>query len=153
MRSTPALAASTVAIVALLTGCGLLKPDESSPAAVESAHSKLAEAFSACDEPAFTDAYAEDFSFLTSNTRSAIRTRDGLRAYLAASCRVRPNPTASITSQSVHFLGTQAIVTGQYVFRIPAGGKISDVPQNFTVVFVRQAGSWKIAAHHVSLAP
>ena len=153
MHSTPAIAAAAVTVLALLAGCGSLKPIETSPAEVESAHERLAKAFSGCDEVAFTDAYAEEFSFLTSNTRSTIRTRDGLRAYLAASCRLKPNPTASITSQSVRFLGAGALVTGQYVFRVPAGAKIAEVPQNFTVLFVRQAGAWKIAAHHVSLAP
>lgn len=153
MHSSPAIATAAVAVLALLAGCGSLRPTEASPAEVESAHGKLAKAFSGCDEAAFTDAYAEDFSFLTSNTRSTISTKDGLRAYLAASCRLKPNPTASITSQSVRFLGGEALVTGQYLFRVPAGTKIADVPQNFTVLFVRQAGTWKIAAHHVSLAP
>lgn len=155
MRSALPLAnaAAAVAALALLAGCGSIKPVDTSPEEVESAHGKLAKAFSECDEAAFTDAYAEHFSFLTSNTRNTIRTRDGLRAYLAASCRLKPNPTASIASQSVRFLGAEALVTGQYVFRVPAGDKMAEVPQNFTVLFVRQAGTWKIAAHHVSLAP
>jgi hypothetical protein len=76
-----------------------------------------------------------------------------LRAYLAASCRLTPNPTASITNQSVRFLGTEAVVTGQYLFRVPVGEKVADVPQNFTALFVWQTGKWKVAAHHVSLAP
>ena len=153
MHSIPAIAMATVVVLALFTGCGSNRPIDTPPAEVESAHGKLAKAFSACDEAAFTEAYAEDFSFLTSNTRTTIRTKEGLRAYLAASCRLKPNPTASVTSQSVRFLGKEAILTGQYLFRIPAGAKIADVPQNFTVVLVWQNGTWKIAAHHVSLAP
>jgi hypothetical protein len=153
MHATRAFASATVVVLAQLAACGSLGPVDTSAAEVENAHGKLARAFSGCDEAAFTDAYAEDFSFVTSNTRSSIRTRDGLRAYLAASCRLKPNPTASITSQSVRFHGAEALVTGQYLFRVPAGARITDVPQNFTVLFVWQAGTWKIAAHHVSLAP
>lgn len=130
-----------------------MKPIDAPAKEVESAHQSLAKAYSACDEPTFVGAYAEDLSFVTSNTRSPVRSKDGLRAYLAAGCRMKPNPTASITSQSVRFVGAQAVVTGQYLFRVPAGSKIADVPQNFTAVFVRESGSWKIAAHHVSLAP
>ncbi len=152
MRCTSVVAA-TAAVLTLLAGCGSLEPIDGATAEVERAHGKLAVAFSTCDEAAFTGAYADDFSFVTSNTRAPISTRDGLRAYLAASCRLQPNPTASITSQQVRLSGGAALVSGQYLFRIPAGAKIADVPQNFTVVFVRQAGAWKIAAHHVSLAP
>ena len=45
------------------------------------------------------------------------------------------------------------MITGQYLFRVPDGAKVVDVLQNFTVVFVRQSGSWKVSAHHVSLVP
>lgn len=155
MHTTPpyAVAAATIATLALLASCASLKPADMSLAEVESAHDKLAKAFSACDEAAFTDAYAGHFSLITSNTRAVVSTRDGLRAYLAASCRLKPNPTASITSQSVRAVGAEALLTGKYLFRVPAGDKIVDAPQNFTVLFVRQAGTWKIAAHHVSLVP
>ncbi|MEQ1517184.1 MAG: nuclear transport factor 2 family protein [Usitatibacteraceae bacterium] len=143
----------TIAALMLCAGCGSLPPADSSSAEIEKAHAKLAKAFSTCDEAAFTDAYAEDFSFFTSNTRNAIKTKDGLRAYLAASCRLTPNPTASITTQLIRFLGADAVVTGQYLFRVPNGANIADVPQNFTALFARHAGGWKVAAHHVSLAP
>ena len=153
MSATRTFTAVTVSILTLLAGCGSFKPVDTLPAEVERAHGKLAMAFSGCDEVAFTGAYAEDFSFVTSNTRIAIRTKDGLRAYLAASCRLKPNPTVSIAGQSIRFIGAEALVSGQYLFRVPAGDKIADVPQNFTVLFIRQDGTWKIAAHHVSLMP
>lgn len=155
MQFIPAHASATLAVLALLASCGSMKPIDVSTAAVEveRAHQILTMAYSACDETAFVGAYAEDLSFVTSNTRSAVTNKDGLRAYLAAGCRMKPNPTAAITSQSVRFIGAEAVVTGQYLFRVPAGSRIADVPQNFTAVFVRQSGAWKIAAHHVSLAP
>jgi ketosteroid isomerase-like protein len=155
MQLVSAHASAILAVLALLASCNSMNSINTSTSAgeVESAHQNLAMAYSACDEPAFLGAYAEDFSFVTSNTPSTIRSKDGLRVYLAAGCRMKPNPTASITRQSVHFVGAEAVVTGQYLFRVPAGSKIADVPQNFTVVFIRQSGSWKVAAHHVSLAP
>lgn len=153
MLTISARASAILAVLALLASCGSMKPIDASAEEVERAHESLAKAYSACDEPAFVDAYAEDLSFVTSNTRQTVRSKDGLRAYLAAGCRMRPNPTASITRQSVRFVGAEAVVTGQYLFRVPAGSRIADVPQNFTAVFVRQLGSWKIAAHHISLAP
>lgn len=153
MNYISAHGAAAGAALALLAGCVSVQPVDASRAEVESAHGKLAKAYSGCDEGAFTDAYAEEFSFLTSNTRSTIGSKDGLRAYLAAGCRLSPNPTASITSQSVRFVDAQALVTGQYLFRVPAAGKVADVPQNFTVLFIRQSGTWKVVAHHVSLAP
>ncbi len=153
MQSTSPCAAAVLSVLILLASCSSMKPADVSVEQIQEAHQRLAKVYSACDEPAFLDAYAEDFSFVTSNTRSAVRAKDGLRAYLTAGCRMTPNPTASITTQSVRFVGAEALVTGQYLFRVPAGGKISDVPQNFTALFVRQSGSWKLAAHHVSLAP
>ncbi len=145
--------AATVAVVAVLVSCASIKPVDALTEEVENAHRNLAKAYSACDEPAFTEAYAENFSFITSNTRLTIKTKDGLRAYLGGGCRLTPNPTAAITTQSVRFVGTQAVVTGQYLFRVPAGAKVADVPQNFTALFIREAGSWRVVAHHVSLVP
>jgi ketosteroid isomerase-like protein len=153
MKELPRFSFATAAVLALLMGCGSFVSTGQAMAEIENAHEQLAKAFSTCDDGAFTGAYSEDFNFFTSNTRSAIRTKAGLRAYLAASCRITPHPTASILSQTVRFLGEEAIVTGQYLFRVPAGAKIADVPQNFTALFVRQDGTWKLAVHHVSLAP
>lgn len=153
MQSAFAHKAATFALVSVLVGCASIKPVDSLTEEVENAHRTLAKAYSACDESAFTAAYAEDFSFISSNTRLIIRTKDGLRAYLAGGCRHTPNPTASIATQYVRFVGAQAVVTGQYLFRVPAGTKIADVHQNFTALFIREAGSWRIAAHHVSPVP
>ena len=153
MRLLSAHTAATLAVLAFLASCSSARPVHALTEEVENAHRIIARAYSECDEPAFTAAYAENFSFVTSNTRRAVSTKDGLRAYLAAGCRLKPNPTASITTQTIRFVGTEAVVSGQYLFRVPAGAKIADVPQNFTAVFVREAGSWKLAAHHVSLVP
>jgi hypothetical protein len=153
MHYARAVAAAALAVLTMLAGCQSPMTDRAARADVEGVHENLARAFSACDEAAFLDAYAEEFTFLTSNTRSIIKTKDGLRAYLAVGCRLKPNPTASVASQTARLLGTEVLVTGQYLFRVPVGDKIADMPQNFTVLFVRQAGTWKIAAHHVSLVP
>ena len=153
MHTTPCkIPAALVAAIAL-AGCQSLAPDAASAAQVEAAHAKLAAAYSACDAAAFAVAYAEAFTFVTSNTRQIIRTESGLRAYLAAGCALKPNPTATVKEQSLRFVGSDAVITGQYLFRVPDGAKVVDVLQNFTVVFVRQSGSWKVSAHHVSLVP
>ena len=153
MHTTPCkIPAALVAAIAL-AGCQSLAPDAASAAQVEAAHAKLAAAYSACDAAAFAVAYAEVFTFVTSNTRQIIRTESGLRAYLAAGCALKPNPTATVKEQSLRFVGSDAVITGQYLFRVPDGTKVVDVLQNFTVVFVRQSGAWKVSAHHVSLVP
>ena len=96
MHSTPCkIPAALVAAIALV-GCQSLPADPASAAQVEAAHAKLAAAFSACDAAAFAGAYAEAFTFITSNTRQIIRTESGLRAYLAAGCGLKPNPTATM---------------------------------------------------------
>ena len=153
MHTTPCkIPAALVAAIAL-AGCQSLAPDAASAAQVEAAHAKLAAAYSACDAAAFAVAYAEAFTFVTSNTRQIIRTESGLRAYLAAGCALKPNPTATVKEQSLRFVGSDAVITGQYLFRVPDGTKVVDVLQNFTVGFVRQSGAWKVSAHHVSLVP
>ena len=153
MHTTPCkIPAALVAAIAL-AGCQSLAPDAASAAQVEAAHAKLAAAYSACDAAAFAVAYAEAFTFVTSNTRQIIRTESGLRAYLAAGCALKPNPTATVKEQSLRFVGSDAVITGQYLFRVPDGTKVVDVLQNFTVVFVRQSGAWKVSARHVSLVP
>lgn len=153
MRPTSHLTSAVLSALVLLTSCVSMNPADTSAEQVQAAHQRLATAFSTCDESGFIGTYAEDFSFVTSNTRSTVRTKDGLKAYLAASCRMTPNPTASIATQSVRFVGAEALVTGQYLFRVPAGGKVVDLSQNFTALLVREKGSWKIAAHHISIAP
>ena len=96
MHSTPCkIPAALVAAIALV-GCQSLPADPASAAQVEAAHAKLAAAYSACDAAAFAGAYAEAFTFITSNTRQIIRTESGLRAYLAAGCGLKPNPTATM---------------------------------------------------------
>ena len=124
-----------------------------SQAEVEAAHRALAEAYSACNAPAFLGAYADQFTFTTSNTPGAISSRSGLQAYLAFGCALKPNPTATVKQQSIRFVAGQAVVTGQYLFRVPAVGKVVDVVQNFTAVLGQELGAWKVLVHHVSVVP
>lgn len=148
-RSTLAAAMS----LALLAGCQALPGDQLAQAAVAGAHAALAEAYSTCNEAAFLGAYADQFTFTTSNTPGAIVHRRGLQAYLAYGCGLTPNPTATVKQQSIRFTTGQAVVTGQYLFRVPSAGKVVDVVQNFTAVFGQEGGGWKLVVHHVSVAP
>jgi hypothetical protein len=138
---------------AALSGCQGLASRALAHGEVQAAHRTIAEAFSTCDEAAFLNAYADAFTFTTSHTRQAVTSRDGLRAYLAQGCGISPHPTASVRQQSIGLVGAEAIATGQYLFRVPAGGKVVDLVQNFTVVFVNVRGAWKVVAHHVSVSP
>ena len=122
-------------------------------AEVQAAHTKLVAAYNSCNPETFTGAYTLSFTFITSNTRAPITTPDGLRNYLAAGCRQSPSPQVVLTSQSIKVAGHLAIATGQYTFRIAAGGGIADVKQNYTLVMSRTVDGWRIAAHHVSMAP
>lgn len=155
MRAPPArLPAFVIATAALVAGCQTLPTSEQQRAEVVAAHARLAQAYSNCDEAGFVAGYAEAFTFVTSNTRRAVSGHDGLRAYLAQGCRLSPSPKASVAHQTVHVEGGHAVVTGQYLFRIPvAGDKVASATQNFTLVLASAGGGWKIVAHHVSLAP
>lgn len=139
--------------LAVGAGCQSLSAGIATQSEVEAAHGRLAEAYSTCNAPAFLDEYGERFTFTTSSTPGAITSRSGLQAYLAYGCGLNPNPTATVKQQSIRFVGAHAIVTGQYLFRVPAAGKVVDVVQNYTAVFGRERESWKVVAHHVSVVP
>jgi hypothetical protein len=162
MKRSLATLALTGLAAALLAACaGAPRPSTPSPAASAaasaetpaSAHARLIEAFSSCNEAAFVGAYAPYFAFTTSNTKTAVHTADGLRNYLGAGCRSRPNPTATLVQQSVRVQGSNAILVGQYRFKVPAGSQAVEVLQNFTMLMERAGERWLIAAHHVSVAP
>ena len=121
--------------------------------AVREAHAALAAAYSTCNEAAFVGAYGETFTFLTSNTPEPVNDARGLRRYLGAGCQARPNPTASVLNQRIRLSGDQALIVGQYLFRVPQGGQTFDVPQNFTLVMQRSGPRWLVVAHHVSVSP
>jgi hypothetical protein len=128
------------------------------------AHQRLIEAYNGCNEAAFVGAYAPLFSFVTSNTRQAVTTRDGLQRYLGAGCANRPNPSVTLLQQTTRVSGAITVLVGQYRFRVPVGGgsgaatgaaaaPLAEVVQNFTVVFERMGERWLVLAHHVSVAP
>lgn len=123
------------------------------PGEVETVHAAAVAAFNACDHARFTAAYADRFTFTTSNTGSAYTTKEALSSYLSAACRQLPSPQVSIKSQSVRDHGDLALLSGQYVFLMVSQGRASEVTQNFTAVMRREAGTWRVVAHHVSLAP
>ena len=141
------------AIVLTTASCAVTPSSAESETEAHQAHSRLIDAYNTCNASAFTEAYAESFTFTTSNTRMAITTNDGLRAYLAAGCRQTPSPQVQLLSQAVRAGEYSAVATGQYMFRLSTGGKVSDVKQNYTLVMQRSANGWRIAAHHVSLSP
>jgi hypothetical protein len=117
------------------------------------AHARLIDAFSNCSEATFVAAYAPYFAFTTSNTKASVHTADGLRTYLGAGCRNRPNPTASLIQQAVRVQGANALLVGQYRFKVPAGAQMVEVVQNFTLLMERAGERWLVSAHHVSVAP
>jgi ketosteroid isomerase-like protein len=147
-----ALAMACTASLAVVYGCAAPAPTGAA-ASASAFHAALIAAYNRCDEKAFTSAYADSFSFTTSNTRSAVTTLPGLQAYLAAGCRQSPPPHVTLKSEAVRRFGSQAVAHGQYVFRIARGGALVDVTQNYTLVLVAVAEGWRIGAHHVSLAP
>ncbi len=120
---------------------------------IEAVHAAAVAAFNACDHSRFAAAYSDRFTFTTSNTRSAYTTKEALNSYLSAACRQLPSPQVSIKSQSVRDHGGLALVSGQYVFLILAQGRPSEITQNFTAVLRRESGTWRLVAHHVSVAP
>ncbi len=141
-------------LAVMLTGCQSIAVDSKAMRLeVAVAHARLAASFSSCNEAGFVAAYADEFVFTTSNTPQGVTTPAGLRAYLGYGCKLNPTPTAAVKTESIRFVGSQAIVTGQYLFRVPANGKVIDVVQNFMAVFIRQPAEWKVTAHHVSLVP
>jgi len=135
------------------------------------AHARLVDAFNTCNEAAFVGAFAPLFTFVTSNTRQPVTTREGLQRYLGAGCASRPNPTATLLQQSTRVSGAITVLVGQYRFKVPmapaAGGApaspggaapsaavpTAEVPQNFTLVLERMGERWLVLAHHVSVAP
>jgi hypothetical protein len=161
--------ASAAALVLVLGGCQTppspgqaSAPSGSSTAA--QAHARLIEAYNTCNEASFVGAFAPLFSFVTSNTKQAVTSREGLQRYLAAGCGSRPNPTAALVQQTTRVSGAITVLAGQYRFRIPAGGtptagaaappvQMVEVVQNFTVVLERMGERWLVLAQHVSVAP
>lgn len=149
MTSHPTRFALAPACLGALAAC----TSPIAPGEVESVHAAAVTAFNTCDHARFTAAYAERFTFTTSNTRSAYTTREALSSYLSAACRQLPSPQVSIKSQSVREHGDLALISGQYVFLMVNQGRTSEVMQNFTAVLRRESGTWRVVAHHVSLAP
>jgi hypothetical protein len=163
LASRPSCRAAAISILTLAVGTGLAAcagapgvTTSASAGAGETpaqAHARLVEAYSSCNEAAFLAVYAPYFAFTTSNTKAAVHTADGLRAYLGAGCRSRPNPTATLVQQSVRVQGPVATLVGQYRFKVPAGSQLVEVLQNFTLLMERAGERWLISAHHVSVAP
>lgn len=163
------LRAAALSLVLVLAGCETAPGPAHAPApaggtTAAQAHARLIEAFNTCNEAGFVGAYAPLFSFVTSNTKQAVTTREGLQRYLAAGCGSRPNPTAALVQQTTRVSGAITVLAGQYRFRIPAGGapaagaatapaQMVEVLQNFTVVLERMGERWLVLAQHVSVAP
>lgn len=164
-----AIVAATLACLAALAGCETTPSAAPAPAGggggtAAQAHARLIDAFNTCNEAGFVAAYAPLFSLVTSNTKQAVTTREGLQRYLAAGCGSRPNPTAALVHQTTRVSGAITVLSGQYRFRIPAGGTpqggaaaapvpLVEVLQNFTVVLERMGDRWLVLAQHVSVAP
>ncbi len=136
-----------------LLGCSSGPNGATALSEVESAHADLIAAYNTCNAEAFTSRYASAFTFTTSNTRTGYSTPEALRSYLAAGCRQKPSPYVTLKAQSVRLIGHVAIASGQYVFRVAAPSCTTELTQNFTVALLREAGQWKVSAHHVSLVP
>ena len=149
MPSHPPRVAPAAAFLCALAACA----SQIAPGEVEAVHAAAVAAFNTCDHARFTAAYSDRFTFTTSNTHSAYTTKEALGSYLSAACRQLPSPQVSIKSQSVRDHGDLALVSGQYVFLMVSQGRTSEVTQNFTAVLRRESGTWRMVAHHVSLAP
>ena len=137
-----------------LASCAVPAPSADAINEVRAAHAQLIAAFNTCDEAAFSGAYAEGFTFTTSNTRTAIVTLNGLRGYLASACRQSPSPQVTLTSQSIRTVGQNVAASGQYTFRVAGGaGGVTEIRQNYTLLMQHLPEGWRISAHHVSIAP
>lgn len=121
--------------------------------AIEAAHAKLVAAYNACDAEAFVAAYGSAFTFVSSSTRVPLTGPAALREHLAAGCKAPPAPSMEIRRQEVTVTGITALVTGQYLFKVPAGASRIDVPQHFTMVMRRAGNDWRVVAHHLSIVP
>jgi ketosteroid isomerase-like protein len=139
--------------VGALLGCASALAPEEDDAAVRAAHAKLIAAYNSCDAAAFVAAYAAAFTFSTSYTAAPYTTIPALQRYHAAGCRQTPSPQVTLKSESIRVAGSARVLTGQYVFRLSSSNGPRDVTQNYTAVMVQEAGLWRMAAHHVSLAP
>lgn len=155
-------AAAALAAAALLAGCQTAPAPAPAPAgaggsdprvAVEAAHAKLVAAYNACDADAFGAAYGSAFTFVSSSTRTPLTSPGALREYLAGGCKAPPAPSVEIRRQEVTVTGITALVTGQYLFRVPAGAARIDVPQHYTMVMRRAGNDWRVVAHHLSIVP
>lgn len=148
-------AAMTAALAACQTappGQGLV-PTRDARAGIEGAHARLLKAYNACDADAFVAAYAGAFTFVTSSTRAAITGPAALRAWLAPGCASTPYPVMELRGQSLTVDGDIAVLSGQYLFRIPSGSSRIDVPQHFTMALRRVGADWRVVAHHLSIVP
>jgi ketosteroid isomerase-like protein len=148
-------AAMPVALAACQTappGQGLV-PTRDARAGIEGAHTRLLKAYNACDADAFVAAYAGAFTFVTSSTRAAVTGPTALRAWLAPGCASTPYPVMELRGQSLTVDGDIAVLSGQYLFRIPSGSSRIDVPQHFTMALRRVGTDWRIVAHHLSIVP
>lgn len=146
--------AALTASLLLAVGCAATQSAQTLDVAeVAAVHARAIRSFNACDREAFLSVYAERFSFTTSNTRSAYTTREALAAYLASACRQLPSPQVSVKAQTIRQLGGHALVVGQYNFHVVSQGVSRDIAQNFTAVLALESSSWRVVAHHVSLAP
>lgn len=138
---------------AALGGCATGPGTVGASREVERFHANLVSAYNACDEKAFVGAYADSVAFTTSNTAKSITTADGIKAYLGYGCRQSPSPQVTLLSQQVGWVGSSAVVTGQYLFRIAGGGGLVEQVQNYTLVVQLEQGVLAIRAHHVSRVP
>lgn len=148
-------AAALVALAGCQTappGQGLV-PTRDARAGIEGAHARLVKAYNACDADAFVAAYAGAFTFVTSSTRGAVTGPTGLRAWLAPGCASTPYPVMELRGQSLTVDGDIAVLSGQYLFRIPSGSSRIEVPQHFTMALRRVGADWRIVAHHLSIVP
>lgn len=161
-RRRPASAAVAALIAALLAGCQTAPAPSPAPspaganeprAAIEAAHARLVAAYNACDADAFVAAYGSAFTFVSSSTRTPLTSPGALREYLAGGCKAPPAPAVEIRRQEVTVTGITALVTGQYLFRVPAGAARIDVPQHYTMVMRRAGNDWRVVAHHLSIVP
>jgi len=120
---------------------------------VAAATAKWAEVFVLDDPDPILDLY--DKEGVLWGTISATRRDDpaALRDYFVKAFKALPGHKVTFGDQLIRVYGNTAINTGYYTFSFVKDGNPTSLPAQYSFVYVKRNGDWKIVDHHSSKSP
>lgn len=136
-----------------LAGCQSLPMAEPGAGGAERAMQEWIAAFNRCEPGEIAALYSPQALLWGTVSPALITTSAGVRQYFDRACGSPQRLSATLDSHVARRFDDTAVISGSYIFTVPAAGQPRKLPARFSFVFRRDAGQWLIVDHHSSAMP